>query len=101
MPHHQFPSDRGSLFVTYSVIFPEKLSDATKTRKKEREKGNNIHRNLTSILCSLCTCILPLHSMQSIHAVSCTSNMTLVFSLFPGRAQGIADIGGLLRRWND
>ncbi|TPX35334.1 hypothetical protein SmJEL517_g02244 [Synchytrium microbalum] len=27
MPHHQFPSDRGTLYVEYSVVFPDKLTD--------------------------------------------------------------------------
>ena len=30
MPHHMYPSDRGSLFISYRVNFPPKLSEQQK-----------------------------------------------------------------------
>eukprot|EP00457_Paulinella_chromatophora_P006718 gb/GEZN01006737.1/.p1 GENE.gb/GEZN01006737.1/~~gb/GEZN01006737.1/.p1 ORF type:complete len:369 (-),score=88.66 gb/GEZN01006737.1/:403-1509(-) len=35
MPHHNFPSQKGDMYVTFDVVFPDKLSEAQKTALKE------------------------------------------------------------------
>jgi DnaJ-class molecular chaperone len=36
MPMHEFPSQRGNLYVEYTVVFPQKLSEAQKEGKELR-----------------------------------------------------------------